>query len=82
MLERIIGIRAGYVRIPLRASSTGLLLILLVAFSQKVFADGVFYRYLEFGRRQRQSGGANNRGIGFDGSCDRSLRFRSKTHRL
>ena len=60
MLERISGGRGGYVRIPLRAWSIGMLLILLVGFSQKVYADGISYRYLEFGRRQRQSGGASD----------------------
>ena len=70
MLERISGIRAGYLRILLRASSIGLLLILLVALSQKLLADGVFYRYVVFGGHLGQSVGANNRGIGFDGSYD------------
>ena len=49
MLEGISGISAGYVRIPLPASRIGLLLILLVAPSQKLLADGVSYRYVEFG---------------------------------
>lgn len=73
MLERISGIRAGHVRIPLRASSIGLLLILLVALSQKLLADGISYRYVEFGGHLGQSVGAKNRGIGFDGSYDRSV---------
>ena len=72
MLERINGIRAGYVRIPLQASSIGLLLILLAALSQKLLADGISYRYVEFGGHLGQSVGANNRGIGFDGSYDLS----------
>ena len=73
MLERISGIRAGYVTTLLRAESIGLRLILLVALSKKVYADGISYWYLEFGRRQLQSVSANNRGIGFDGSYDRSV---------
>lgn len=72
MLERISGIRAGYFRILPRASSIGLLLILLVALNQKLLADGVSYRYVEFGGHLGQSVGANNRGIGFDGSYDLS----------
>ena len=60
MLERISGIRAGYVRIPLRALSIGLRLILLVALSRKLLADRVSHRYVEFRRRQRQSGGASD----------------------
>ena len=72
ILERISGIRAGFVRIPLRASSVGLLLILLVALNQKLLADGVSYRVVEFGGHLGQSAGANNRGIGFDGSYDLS----------
>ena len=70
MLERISGIRVGNEWFPLRASSTGLLSLLLMLFSQHLLADGVSYRYVEFGAHLGESLGADNRGIGFDGSYD------------
>lgn len=70
MLKRISGVRVGYEWLPLRALGTGLLPLLLMLFSQHLLADGVSYRYVEFGAHLGESLGADNHGIGFDGSYD------------